>query len=50
MQGCHIRPILGKLPKALVALSLAAWIVTGSSAFAKGGGGGGHGLYTHGIE
>jgi len=41
MQVCHFRPILGKLPKALIALGLATWIVTGSSAFAKGGGGGG---------
>ncbi len=43
MQGCHIRPILCKIPKALIALGLATWIVTGSSAFAKGGGGGGGG-------
>jgi PDZ domain len=43
MNDRHIRPILGNLPKALIALSLAAWVFTGSSAFAKGGGGGGGG-------
>ncbi len=32
-----------RLPLTLLALALAAWIVTGPSAFAKGGGGGGHG-------
>ncbi len=38
-----IRPILGTLSKTLIALSLAAWVFTGSSAFAHGGGGGGGG-------
>ncbi len=41
MSDRHIRPILGNLPRALIALSLTAWLFTGSSAFAKGGGGGG---------
>ena len=43
MNGRPIRPILGNLSKVLIALSLAAWVFTGSSAFAKGGGGGGGG-------
>ncbi|MBV8312156.1 MAG: PDZ domain-containing protein [Planctomycetaceae bacterium] len=41
MNDRPIRPILGNLPKALIALGLAVWVFTGSSAFAKGGGGGG---------
>jgi hypothetical protein len=32
-----------KFPTMVLALAIAAWVVTGSSAFAKGGGGGGHG-------
>src|SRR5208283_1209551 len=43
MNGRPIRPILGNLSNVLIALSLAAWVFTGSSAFAKGGGGGGGG-------
>ncbi|MGC1723113.1 MAG: PDZ domain-containing protein [Isosphaeraceae bacterium] len=43
MNGRPIRPILGNLSKVLIALSLAAWVFTGSSASAKGGGGGGGG-------
>ncbi len=49
MNSRFMRPVLGRFPKALFALSLAAWVFAGSSALAKGGGGGGgHGGGGHG--
>ena len=43
MHSIPIRTVFGHLSKAVFALGLAAWVFSGSSAFARGGGGGGGG-------